>query len=85
MCGTNGSDSSIFWSTRASAVFRRTARRYSLCAEDAEDAYQRSIEILLTKAPPLEGDAIVRWMQVVTKREALAVRIMVEEAGRNRL
>ena len=30
--------------------------------------------ILLTKAPPLEGDAIVRWMQVVTKREALAVR-----------
>jgi RNA polymerase sigma factor (sigma-70 family) len=56
------------------AVFRRTARRYSLCAEDAEDAYQRSLEILLTKAPPLEGDSLVRWMQVVTKRESLAVR-----------
>ena len=56
------------------AVFRRTARRYSICADDAEDAYQRSLEILLTKAPPLEGDTIVRWMQVVTKREALAVR-----------
>lgn len=56
------------------AVFRRTARRYSICADDAEDAYQRSLEILLTKAPPLEGDAIVRWMQVVTKREALSVR-----------
>ena len=56
------------------AVFRRTARRYSICADDAEDAYQRSLEILLTKAPTLEGDAIVRWMQVVTKREALAVR-----------
>jgi RNA polymerase sigma factor (sigma-70 family) len=56
------------------AVFRRTARRYSICAEDAEDAYQRSLEILLTKAPPLEGDALVRWMQVVTKREAMAVR-----------
>jgi RNA polymerase sigma factor (sigma-70 family) len=56
------------------AVFRRTARRYSICTDDAEDAYQRSLEILLTKAPPLEGDAIVRWMQVVTKREALAVR-----------
>ena len=55
------------------AVFRRTARRYSICADDAEDAYQRSLEILLTKAPPLEGDAIVRWMQVVTKREALSV------------
>lgn len=56
------------------AVFRRTARRYSICAEDAEDAYQRSLEILLTKAPPLKGDSMVRWMQVVTKREALAVR-----------
>ena len=56
------------------AVFRRTARRYSICADDAEDAYQRALEILLTKAPPLEGDAMVRWMQVVTKREALSVR-----------
>jgi RNA polymerase sigma factor (sigma-70 family) len=56
------------------SVFRRTARRYSICADDAEDAYQRSLEILLTKAPPIDGDALVRWMQVVTKREALAVR-----------
>jgi len=56
------------------AVFRRTARRYSICAEDAEDAYQRALEILLTKAPPIDGEALVRWMQVVTKREALAVR-----------
>jgi RNA polymerase sigma factor (sigma-70 family) len=56
------------------AVFRRTARRYSICADDAEDAYQRALEILLTKAPPIEGDPLVRWMQTVTKREALAVR-----------
>ena len=56
------------------AVFRRTARRYSICADDAEDAYQRSLEILLTKAPPIEGDNLVRWMQTVTKREALGVR-----------
>jgi RNA polymerase sigma factor (sigma-70 family) len=56
------------------AVFRRTARRYSICADDAEDAYQRSLEILLTKAPEIEGDALVRWMQTVTKREALAFR-----------
>ena len=55
-------------------VFRRTARRYSICADDSEDAYQRALEILLTKAPPIDGDALVRWMQVVTKREALAVR-----------
>ncbi|MGA8217352.1 MAG: sigma-70 family RNA polymerase sigma factor, partial [Solirubrobacterales bacterium] len=56
------------------AVFRRTARRYSICADDSEDAYQRALEILLMKAPPIEGDALVRWMQTVTKREALAVR-----------
>jgi RNA polymerase sigma factor (sigma-70 family) len=56
------------------SVFRRTARRYSICGDDAEDAYQRALEILLTKAPPIEGDALVRWMQTVTKREALAVR-----------
>jgi RNA polymerase sigma factor (sigma-70 family) len=56
------------------AVLRRTARRYSICADDGEDAYQRALEILLTKAPPIEGDALVRWMQTVTKREALAVR-----------
>jgi RNA polymerase sigma factor (sigma-70 family) len=56
------------------AVFRRTARRYSICGDDADDAYQRALEILLTKAPPIEGDALVRWMQTVTKREALAVR-----------
>ena len=56
------------------AVFRRTARRYSICADDAEDAYQRALEILLTKAPAIEGDSLVRWMQTVTKREALAVR-----------
>jgi RNA polymerase sigma factor (sigma-70 family) len=56
------------------AVLRRTARRYSICADDAEDAYQRALEILLTKAPPITGDALVRWMQTVTKREALAVR-----------
>jgi len=56
------------------AVFRRTAGRYSICADDAEDAYQRALEILLTKAPPIEGDALVRWMQTVTKREALALR-----------
>lgn len=56
------------------AALRRTARRYSLCADDAEDAYQRAVEILLTK--PLPGDLrrLAAWMQVVTRREALAVR-----------
>src|SRR4051812_11612627 len=34
-----------------STALRRHARRYSLCAADAEDACQRGLEILLTKAP----------------------------------
>ena len=56
------------------AALRRTARRYSLCADDAEDAYQRAVEILLTKSPPAEPPRLAAWMQVVTRREALAVR-----------
>ena len=58
----------------AEADFRRTARRMSLCADDAEDAFQRAVEILLTKAPDRPPTALVAWMQVVTRREALAVR-----------
>jgi len=59
---------------RHEAAFRRTARRYSLCADDADDAFQRAVEILLTKAPPgARRERLVAWMQVVTRREALAV------------
>jgi RNA polymerase sigma factor (sigma-70 family) len=53
---------------------RRTARRFSLCADDADDAFQRAVEILLTKAPDRPTPALTAWMQVVTRREALAVR-----------
>lgn len=56
------------------AALRRTARRYSICEDDAEDAYQRALEIALTKAPPFEEERLVRWMQTVTKHEALGVR-----------
>lgn len=54
------------------SAFRRTARRYSACPDDAEDAFQRAVEILLIKAPD-RPDGLVGWMQVVTRREALAV------------
>jgi len=62
------------------ASLRRTARRYSLDAEDAEDAYQRALEIALTKAPSTDSRELIRWTQTVTKHEALAVR-----QGRERL
>src|SRR5436190_18758296 len=53
---------------------RRPARRDSLCADDADDAYQRAVEILLTRAPHREPLHLAAWMQVVTRREAIAVR-----------
>lgn len=59
---------------RHEAALRRTARRYSLCAEDAEDAYQRALEIALTKAPTDRPHELIRWTQTVTKHEALAIR-----------
>ncbi len=59
---------------RHEAALRRTARRFSLCADDAEDAYQRALEILLTKAPTDDPRQLIRWTQTVTKHEALAVR-----------
>jgi RNA polymerase sigma factor (sigma-70 family) len=52
----------------------RTARRFSLCADDADDACQRAVEIVLTKAPRLEPRRLAAWASVVTRREALAVR-----------
>jgi RNA polymerase sigma factor (sigma-70 family) len=55
-------------------ALRRTARRFSLCADDADDAFQRALEILLTKAPALERPRLAAWMHVVTRREALALR-----------
>jgi RNA polymerase sigma factor (sigma-70 family) len=55
-------------------ALRQTARRYSLCAADADDAYQRALEILLTKAPTGDARELIRWTQTVTKHEALAVR-----------
>lgn len=60
--------------TRHEAALRRTAQRYSLCADDADDALQRALEILLTKAPSDDPRELIRWTQTVVKHEALAVR-----------
>src|SRR4051794_20655713 len=51
-----------------------TARRYSSTPEDAEDAYQRALEILLTKAPSTSDDDLVPWLKTVVKHEAWALR-----------
>jgi RNA polymerase sigma factor (sigma-70 family) len=56
------------------------ARRYSLCPDDAQDAYQRAIEIFIKRAHRLDREGAAPWLRTVVKHEALAVR-----AGRQRL
>src|SRR5690349_6886535 len=60
--------------SRHSAGLLATARRYSATPEDAEDAYQRGVEILLTKAPTPTEDELLPWLRTVVKHEAFAVR-----------
>src|SRR4051794_23914937 len=52
----------------------RVARRYSASASDAEDAYQRALEVLLTKAPSDDAATLLPWMVTVTRNEALMIR-----------
>ncbi|HEX6460007.1 MAG TPA: sigma-70 family RNA polymerase sigma factor [Thermoleophilaceae bacterium] len=59
---------------RHSGQLIATARRYSLSAEDAEDAYQRGLEILLTRAPSVSEDDLVPWLKTVVKHEAFAIQ-----------
>jgi RNA polymerase sigma factor (sigma-70 family) len=74
---------------RHQAALRRTASRYSICDDDADDALQRGLEILLRKAPSNDPRELVRWTQTVVKHEALAIRrererILAGPAGRRR-
>ena len=57
-----------------------TARRYSICTDDAHDAYQRALEIFLKRAHRLDREGALPWLRTVVKHEALAVR-----AARQRL
>jgi RNA polymerase sigma factor (sigma-70 family) len=59
---------------RNETTLRRTARRYSLCEDDADEALQRALEILLRKAPGTDPLHLVKYMQKVIKHEALAIR-----------
>lgn len=59
---------------RHGAQILATARRYAVTPEDAEDAYQRGIEILLTKAPSTSEDELIPWLKTVVKHEAFALR-----------
>ncbi len=51
----------------------RVARRYSLCTDDAHDAYQRGLEILMRHAARLDPERAAGWLHTVVKHEALAI------------
>jgi DNA-directed RNA polymerase specialized sigma24 family protein len=51
----------------------RTARRHSICADDAQDAYQRAIELFMGHAGRLDAARAPSWLHVVVKREAQAI------------
>jgi RNA polymerase sigma factor (sigma-70 family) len=59
---------------RHGASLLASARRYSLCADDAQDAYQRGLEIFLRHAEGLRPEGAAAWLRTVVKHEALAVR-----------
>ena len=60
--------------SRHRAQILATARRYAATPEDAEDAYQRGLEILLTKAPTTREEELIPWLKTVVKHEAFALR-----------
>jgi DNA-directed RNA polymerase specialized sigma24 family protein len=53
---------------RHGAQIMATARRYAATPQDAEDAYQRGLEILLTKAPSTREDELLPWLKIVVRR-----------------
>jgi RNA polymerase sigma factor (sigma-70 family) len=66
---------------RRGAEILATARRYSSSDQDAEDAYQRGLEILITKAPTTAEDELVPWLKTVVKHEAFSIRRQRERAA----
>jgi RNA polymerase sigma factor (sigma-70 family) len=67
-------DAAVALVARHGAQILATARRYAATPEDAEDAYQRGLEILLTRAPSASEDELVPWLKTVVKHEAFALR-----------
>jgi RNA polymerase sigma factor (sigma-70 family) len=61
------------------AELLRFARRHSLCDDDAQDAYQRGLEMLVRRMdhdPPREP---LKWLRTILKHEARALRTQRRE------
>lgn len=51
---------------RHGAALMRVARHFSLCQDDALDAYQRALEIYLRRLDTLDPVTEAAWLKVVT-------------------
>ena len=52
----------------------RIANQFSLCHDDALDAYQRALEIYLRRLGTVDPATEGAWLRVVVKHEAMAIR-----------
>lgn len=51
----------------------RYATRFTRSIDDAEDAYQRAMEIALTRAPVTKSEEFIPWLHTVIRREAALI------------
>ncbi|WP_210492256.1 sigma-70 family RNA polymerase sigma factor [Patulibacter sp. SYSU D01012] len=56
------------------ALMLRSARRVSLCEDDAHDAVQAAAERFLTHRERVEPETVAGWLATVARNEALRVR-----------
>src|SRR5262245_17858162 len=59
---------------RHGPVLLRVANQFSLCHDDALDAYQRALEIYLRRLATVDPATEGAWLRVVVKHEAMAIR-----------
>src|SRR3954468_21358519 len=59
---------------RHGSMLLRVANQFSLCHDDALDAYQRALEIYLRRLGSIDRATEGAWLRVVVKHEAMSIR-----------
>lgn len=59
---------------RHGGALMRVARQWSLCHDDALDAFQRGLEIFVRRMETVDPATEAAWLKVVIRHEAMAIR-----------
>src|ERR671939_692671 len=59
---------------RHGGALMRVARQWSICHDDALDAFQRGLEIYVRRLETVDRATEGAWLKVVIRHEALAIR-----------